>query len=349
MKLIAYKLLILFVAVSLAMILAEFLVRMAVPQPPSWLSVYRRHPHLPLYTLDVNVQSSVSTGESEWTVHTDSHGFRVSSVPDVEPDLPVALALGDSFAFGQGVNYEQSFVGRLNGMGGRKIRYINAAVGGYGPTQYWNVLKYLLDDGLSPNRVMVAVYLGNDFYDCIWNKNQTVVDGILGNRRGFRSFVKRNSHLYRLISRIYHVTVKSERNTTALQLRLYDPNAWKEEDLSKAYSIFRDDFKKISDFCRAREIPLLVCVIPTVDSVRAAGRVTQDGGEQERPHYDLPSLKARTVFTDLGIPFLDVTAKLAQHGTEDIYFRHDGHLTPLGNQIVAQTIRDYGAGAKEDW
>ena len=275
MKLKLFKLLILLAAFSASIVFAEVAVRLLAPQPPSWLNVYRKHPSLPFYAVAPNKHAVVSTGESEWTVHTDSNGFRVSATPEHKANTSTTLVIGDSFTFGQGVNYEETFIGYLNAMDDQPFHYVNGGVGGYGPTQYRSTLQHLLNTGFSPERVVVAVYLGNDFFDCIWNKNLPVVDGILGNQKKFRSLVKQNSHLYRLASKIYHVTAKSETTATTLQLRLTRPNAWKEEDLKKAYAIFKNEFETIATSAktaRSRYWPVSYrrsrpCERPTMNSL----------------------------------------------------------------------------------
>jgi hypothetical protein len=120
------------------------------------------------------------------------------------PDLGEVWCLGDSFTFGHGVDYDQSYVGLLSADVKPRWHFCNTAVPGYGPVQYRQLLQYHLDRGSQPSAVLVGTYVGNDFFDCIWGKDIPVVDGILGERKTWKTPVKRNSHLYRLCSKIYH-------------------------------------------------------------------------------------------------------------------------------------------------
>ena len=117
---------------------------------------------------------------------------------------PWTLCLGDSFLFGHGVDHEQSFVGRLQHDHVGDMDYVNAGVPGYGPVQYRRVLEYRLQQGPPPDRLLIATFLGNDFQDCVWNKDLPVTDGILGKRASWTDAVKQHSHLYRLATRVYH-------------------------------------------------------------------------------------------------------------------------------------------------
>ena len=80
-------------------VIGELGVRLAAPQPASWLDVYRRHPTLPFYTLAPHVERFIDTGETRWTVFTDEHGYRVSqrdakASRPTDTARPVALVLG---------------------------------------------------------------------------------------------------------------------------------------------------------------------------------------------------------------------------------------------------------------
>ncbi|MEC9340662.1 MAG: GDSL-type esterase/lipase family protein, partial [Pseudomonadota bacterium] len=92
------------------------------------------------------------------TYQIDSSGLRAD--PEARDEFN-DLIIGDSFTFGLGVTDGQTFVSRLNGAGGR-LR--NAAVPGYATDQELLWLRELLGR-YRPRRVILAVYLGNDFFD----------------------------------------------------------------------------------------------------------------------------------------------------------------------------------------
>lgn len=82
-----------------------------------------------------------------------------------DPDVGVAptdLVIGDSFTFGLGVADDETFVSHLNRAA--EGRFLNAAVPGYATDQELLWLRELLGR-YRPRRVILVVYLGNDFFD----------------------------------------------------------------------------------------------------------------------------------------------------------------------------------------
>ncbi len=82
-----------------------------------------------------------------------------------DPDVgaaPTDLVIGDSFTFGLGVADDETFVSHLNRAAGG--RFLNAAVPGYATDQALLLLPELLSS-YRPQRVILVVYLGNDFFD----------------------------------------------------------------------------------------------------------------------------------------------------------------------------------------
>ena len=320
----------------LSVALAEGVLRVFAPQPASWLDVYRRHPVLPFPALLPDVEREIVTGEMEWTIRTDADGMRVGDA-SAPSDLPLALALGDSYTFGQGVDYEDTFVARLEGETSG-LRWRNAGHGGYGPTQYRSVLEYLLDEGLEPRFLLVGVYLGNDYHDCVWNKDLPVSGGVAGAEPGLRDTLKRTLHLYRLLARVYQRLGIAPISHGGLEM--YEEAGWTRPPLAKAEPIFRDELERIAEIAAERDVPLLAIVIParlTVDA--AAGRVPDVAGE-------LPVTRTGETLDALGIRWIDATPALVP--IEEAYFLHDGHLTPVGHAavadlaapVVAELVRD---------
>lgn len=87
----------------------------------------------------------------------DKNGWRNSFVPR-QADV---VALGDSQTYGVGVAREYNWPSRL---AQKEIGIYNISFGGYGPTEYLLLLDEAME--LQPKIVLVAVYTGNDFYDC---------------------------------------------------------------------------------------------------------------------------------------------------------------------------------------
>lgn len=99
-------------------------------------------------------------GEVRHRLVTNSLGFKDASARTVplKPASRRVLLIGDSFAEGIGMNYEDSFAGLLQRAGQQrndKIEFLNAGVASYSPSIYYKKVKYLLDLGLQFDEVVV--------------------------------------------------------------------------------------------------------------------------------------------------------------------------------------------------
>src|SRR5512139_3285168 len=99
-------------------------------------------------------------GELRYPVITNSLGFKDASTRDVplKSASRRILLIGDSYAEGIGMRYEDSFAGLLQraGQDGRdKIEFLNAGAVSYSPSIYYRKIKYLLDAGLQFDEVVL--------------------------------------------------------------------------------------------------------------------------------------------------------------------------------------------------
>jgi hypothetical protein len=99
-------------------------------------------------------------GELRCRLTTDSLGFKDASVRNVpqKSDSRRVLLIGDSFAEGIGMSFEDSFAGMLYRAGqerSEKIEFLNAGVASYSPSIYYKKIKYLLESGLQFDEVVL--------------------------------------------------------------------------------------------------------------------------------------------------------------------------------------------------
>ena len=88
----------------------------------------------------------------------DDWGFRNRDVPD-SADI---LTIGDSMTYGVMAKSFESWPAKLEDILG--VEVYNASLGGYGPLHYLHILRTRAPD-LSPEKVVVMLYLGNDIMD----------------------------------------------------------------------------------------------------------------------------------------------------------------------------------------
>ena len=99
-------------------------------------------------------------GELRHRLVTNSLGFKDASARTIplKPASRRVLLIGDSFAEGIGMSYEDSFAGLLQRAGQQrndKIEFLNAGVASYSPIIYYKKIKYLLETGLQFDEVVV--------------------------------------------------------------------------------------------------------------------------------------------------------------------------------------------------
>lgn len=153
------------VSILCSLLAAEGLLRLFAPQqlillrPDIWMPAAKigwKH--------SANVDTRINSGEREVRWRTDAEGFRIGERVPASSEVTL-VALGDSFLEARQVNYEDTMTGllerRLSSSSGRRIRILNAGVGGFDPNQYRMILENILGRR-SVDGVIVFVYLGND-------------------------------------------------------------------------------------------------------------------------------------------------------------------------------------------
>ena len=174
------------VSLLAALLLAEVVVRVAMPQPLA-PPLYAETPYGFGVLPNLRGLTVESDARRAYHVTTDAHGFRGRRPIDDAPTSGTrrVLVLGDSFTFGVGVEDDETFVARaealLNGGGGGKAasaeRYelINASCPGWGTE---NELGFWRQEGrrLRPD-LLVVVYFQNDLFDNLRNQVYRVSDG----------------------------------------------------------------------------------------------------------------------------------------------------------------------------
>lgn len=205
-----------FVGVGLAEIALRTIVR---SYSPITFDLYSRDPDGQL-RLRPRARRQHTTPEWDVLVETNARGFRGGDWPGAGGRA--LIALGDSFAFGWGVEQNDTFLSKVeralvsagsdagltNATVG--IRVLNAAVPGSGTTDQLALLRVLLRD-IHPAVVLVCFYAGNDFQDVADGgaSQFDVVDGLLERRAltsgwvdRVRGWIKRKSYVAQMIARL---------------------------------------------------------------------------------------------------------------------------------------------------
>lgn len=269
---------------------------------------------------------------ARYVINTIGHRDRTVT-PSPRSGLQILL-LGDSFAFGYGNEYEEGLAGALETVlwhAEHEVRVINAGVPGYDTRTEVQYLERLWEQ-TQPD-IVVLVFLANDLFT---NRplNQTPSASAVVRRAEkevgwlhvvalLRRWILHSDALYRWS---YRQTAQSVFFSPA-------PNA----DVQKQFVITEALLRRLHLQTQAHGVPLVVVSIPQQIQVLSAATSNET--------FDARSVDLRLKRTAdaLGFPWittLDPLASAYARGDE-LYYRLDGHLTPVGNRVVAAEAARY--------
>jgi hypothetical protein len=289
------------------------------------------------------------------TLRTNGEGFR-----DLErgpkPEETVALGLGDSLAFGWGVEREQTFYARLEAAAPVAVRLLQAAVPGTGTTDQARLLERLRVRN-RPRVAVVGFFVGNDFVDVArgGSAQYQVVDGFLAHRGGrhdgmdqFREWAIRSRLLQLLRAAQFEMGLagQGDRRWDAwmreyAEIHLARPPERTEQAVRATLAALDD----IAGQCERAGTALLLVALPRsfqADPVELAETLRAlewrlDEVDLDRPQRLLAEWAARR-----GVTFVDVLPAFRRHleaGGPALFYTPDAHMTPEGHAQAARAIQ----------
>lgn len=263
-------------------------------------------------------------------------------------DVDIAL-VGDSFAFGEEVAYEESYGYHLEQMLGSPFRILNFGVPGYGLAQMF--LRYERDVRPWKPKISIFGFISGDLRRTLW------VYPFLGNFRWGNPysnprFILTDGELTTLnVPLLNSDTIFSRKSISELPFleyqKEYHPSEWERRFYHASYlvrlllswdSSWPDDRSEVSEEAFSSINMALVKAFIT--------SATQEGsiplvvylpveGELNRPS-ELPA--ARRVLEEAGIAYVDPTSCLLEVTPSDRFTRHNGHYTSQGNAAIAKCL-----------
>jgi lysophospholipase L1-like esterase len=321
--------LVLFVAATFVALLAgELVTRLLAPQPPTPAFIRPGTPDVQLFALDsvlgMVLKPAVTVPYAFGTVvRTNTLGLRDREYRPKDPGEFRVLSLGDSYAFGYGVELEQSY-GKLlerqlsHEFPERRFSVINAGVSGYGTKQQTLSFRRLYGP-LQPDFVLATFTAGNDVKNNAEFEEQR--------RTGMQtpmSWLGRNSNLVRLVLKVtfpaWYFMDNRDRGEIEHTIAL---------------------LKELEGDLRDTGIPYLMLVIPARHQIRPevepGARMLLRLGLDELVFRQNRSVTEH--FRRDNVPYLDLwPALVAQDSTSPVSFTEDMHLNPLGHAVVAKEI-----------
>jgi hypothetical protein len=295
-----------------------------------------------------------------YRVNTISLGFADIGFRDDGIDgKPYAVALGDSFVWGEGVNSDQTWVERLEKETG--FDFANLGVNAYGSLQEERMLeKYGL--ALKPKLVLWA-FFPNDFRDNTafekaakkglpTEKVASYQDDWL---KDVDASLRKQSLAYNLLALPLAAEDSDgdnwERAKSYKSQRLdimFSIDYWRkrldlsQDDISHGWDLTQRALLQAKELTEQNGVTLVVVLIPFKEQTYwpIASKLVEDPGLYD---VDKPGELVRNWCEEQGIRYVDLYPVFREHAQqeEQLYFRYDSHWNSQGHTLAAQTVRDY--------
>ena len=355
----------------MALATAEFAARYLFTAPLFDLPIYRRDTQGNLL-LRPGLRRRHVTRHWDVTVAINEQGWRDASDP-MPSEGPTLLGLGDSFAFGWGVELEESLFflveERLKRV--RATRFVKAGVPGTGPSDQWKLLPALWER-YRPSIVVLVFFVGNDFTDVQMGGSSQfeVRDGYLGRRPlpdQPDSWIKDVSWRLARYSRLLQWLRAAQWNRARSELDSVAPansvprgwDAWLREfaqvhlrsypeRTETAVSLTLACLGRLADFCRDRSTVFALVVVPRSFQVypaelvelKSALGLTDGELDLDRPQRILREWgrQREVLLLDL-LPWFRRSAELEPN--RRLFYYPDAHLNPAGHGVAAEALYSF--------
>jgi hypothetical protein len=353
----------------------EAVLRVAAPQTIPLEGLMREDPAVGLRHVP-GFRGRLRGGPYDVAIAISAQGYRDREYPPRGAAFRV-LGLGDSFAFGYGVEEPEGYLARLEALAAdRGVEVINAGHAAMGPD---NEALLLEADGprLRPDLVLLGVFVGNDVWNVLTGPHRAVVvDGVLRSRPGVlerwyrpvqgavlgpplpgvpasdafgpRPRWLRRTHLYRFLSRRYAALAAGGRGAPTRPLTAVDDPAVLLRDpppeLDEGFEQACSWIGRMAAWCGAHRATLAVLLIPSAEQVepeRWAEARRRFALRDEGFDLERPQRLLGECARRHGAPVIDVLPALraaAARGGERMYFPGDPHWTPAAHAVAAHEV-----------
>jgi hypothetical protein len=303
------------------------------------------------FRLKKNMTKQFNYPAFSYTVYTNAYGFRDKATG--EKDLrthPFLAFLGASEVYGNGVDFEDTFVGIFaQGASQRGFEVVNLAVGGHYFLDQEDLLKdFIKNTGLRPSTVFLcANALHIPKFDRR-NHNIIVKNGYAIDKNGWRiAYLKllagENSAAYcffrdgiRRIQERYMNYELKEDSYEFLQIysksnKIRDPERIEE---------FYDYLTEFNMYCRENGINLVIVYLPLSDSFNLKEIVRKLGADPENYDSSFYEELIESYCRSNGIKLIDVRPILERSNNEgrEIRFKLDPHYNKYANRIIGEFL-----------
>ncbi len=256
---------------------------------------------------------------------------------------PFAIAVGDSFAFGWGVNISDSWPEILESLIKKDV--INMGVPGYSTIQEARLIeKY--GAKFNPKVVFLTIFT-NDFSD-----NYIFSTTFDNNLYSLKRLGEEHLVTYMAIRSFYY-KLRGEQSSMFLEYNGSENMIFDLSDLDNSYDtlmpqisigkkLAEQSISDIQKYLAKNNIELILIIIPKKE------QIYEDLILSIKPEFVNATIEQKFVTVSMknfasenGIKYIELEKELSKYRSELLYYPHDGHLTPRGNYVAANAIYKY--------
>lgn len=303
------------------------------PKIPRGRNLYQSDKYLPYITLpSITRNVDLENAESTFLCKHNKSGLRdVEHITDKKKGVFRIIGLGDSFTYGFGASFEDTYLFKLEKMlnnrkGIRsKIEIIKAGIpASYPETERMFLAAYgieykpdLVIIGFLPNDV-VNTYTGLNYYKVTEDNYLTVFNNNVFEKACRLLYY--NSHFFRLILTKFYWSISS--HSFEHWADIYKESGFHERNWQK----IEDEYSKMREICNRINAKLVIIHIP--ERVLPAGVA-------ERTY---PAERLAVWCRNHNAYFIDILPVFEKSGNFDSFYWKEGHCNPKGYELIAETV-----------
>jgi len=293
-------------------------------------------------------------------IYTDNLGLRISKKLNQKDEKKKNIFfLGDSFTYGTGLKYEDSYVGLIE-KELTNYNIYNFSVSSYSPSVYLYKINEAIKLGIKPKKIIISL----DLSDVLDETNRWIYDDIKHEIKTKKS--EENNHFkndefkqknFRILNefasllnfnlriiksklrntfknnkKTFKVTTSFQASFTYKETKNLNKNYWKERDLEIGTAKIKSIFKKIENLADKHESELYLAIYPWAE--------TLEFGQKAFNWSEFASeLCAKETCTLIdAIPKFEEYKEKNVNWINKLYFVNDVNFNKDGSKLLSQTI-----------
>ena len=296
-------------------------------------------------------------------IFTDENGLRVKKNHKRNSDKKNILIFGDSFTYGWGLNYEDTYVAKIE-KELKNFNVYNFAVGSYSPAVHLFKLNSAIQKSIIPHKIIVFLdftdvldestrwnyELGNDFPQLTYNHLEFIKkkSGLSYKQKNFKLLTSM-SYFINFHSRILRSKIDSylsknqidnevgishsiQANFTYTSIVDLDPRFWKENQFAKGINRIKNNIKLMQDIALKYDSEFYIVIYPWAETL-VYGQKEFNWSEYSKTLCTIGKCKLIDSF-DHFYKYKDENI----NWKNQLYFISDQHFNKLGAELLSNVV-----------